>query len=367
MRIRTMVILAMVILGTVILATGCGRGKLPAAGGSTLKGVPVKVAKAVSADIVNSVVAGGRVQASADVTLASKIPGKVAEVRVEVGQPVKKGEVLVVFENRELSAQLQQAEAGAAQAVANLTNTEANDKRMESLLAQGAIAQQQYDAARATYLTAEAQVKQSRAALELARTNYDNSFIVAPVDGLVGSKSVQAGAFAGAGVPLVSVVDLDEVFLEVSISESHVNRITPGSAVRIKIPALADKNIFEGKIAAVSPSIDPRSRNFQAKVTLKNPDRVLKSGMYAEVPLETGRRTGVVTIPATALAERDSGKVVYVVEGERVSERRVKLGLSNPDAVEIVQGVSAGEKVVVAGHNLLGDKSLVRVEGGDGK
>lgn len=352
------------VLAALVLVAACGRGGANPRQTSedAFKGVPVRTAAAVTGDIVNTIVAGGRLQARAEVALAPKIPGKVAEVRVEVGQRVSQGETLAVLENRESAAQLRQAEASLAQALANRGSLEANYRRMEALLADGAVARQQFDSARAAYLTAEAQVKQAQAAVDLAKNNFDHSFVISPVDGLIGSRNLQPGALAGAGTPLVTVVDLSQVLLEAGVGESQVNRITLGQTVRIRVPSLAGSRDIYGRIASVSPAMDPRTHNFQVRIMVDNPDQILKSGMYAEAVLETGRKAGAIVVPAEALAERDSGKVVYVVVGDRVSERRVKVGLSNPDYSEIVEGVSAGEAVVVSGHNLLGDKSSVRVE-----
>lgn len=348
-------------------ATGCSRGGnapgASAAGTPGGKAVPVVVTAARQTDLGRTVLLSGKVGAVTEVAIASKLPGRIAEVHVELGQAVKKGDLLLSLENADLAAQVQQARAGVITASANLSNARANFQRTQNLLQQGAVSQQQFEQARLALATAEAQARHAEAALQLAQTNYQNSLIQAPADGVVGQRTAQPGAYTSPGAPLLTVVDLHRVVIEGTVGESDVNRVQSGQSVTATVPAIAGRT-FPGKVAGVSPSADPRTRNFTVRVEIDNPGQVLKSGMYAEVELVADRRTGVTAVALDAVVERDGVKTVFVVQENKASVRKVELGIANQSEVDVKNGVKPGEQVVVAGQNLLFDGAPVLVQAG---
>lgn len=346
-----------------LLAAACSRSAGNGAGPAAVKAVPVVVAAARQTDLGRTVLLSGKVAAVTEVAVASKIPGRIAEVRVELGQPVKKGDLLVALENGELAAQVQQARAGVATAGANLVNARANFDRMQNLLRQGAISQQQFEQARLALATAEAQVQQAEAALQLAQTNYQNSLIHAPADGVIGQRAAQPGGYASPGVPLLTVVDLNRMVIEGTVGESDINRVQTGQSVAATVPAIPGQT-FPGKVVGVSPSADPRTRNFTVRVELDNASQALKSGMYAEVALVTDQRPGVTAVPLEAVVERDGAKAVFVVQDDKAALRKVELGVATQSEVEVKAGVKPGEQVVVAGQNLLFEGAPVLVQTG---
>lgn len=351
-------------------AAGCSRGANSAGAGAATaaapaaKPVPVSVAQVTSGEIARVLTAGGKIVAASEVAVASKLAGKVAEVRVQVGQAVSKGDVLVVLDNAELAAQVQQAEGGLAQAEANLANARLTFQRTETLFQQGAVSRQQFDQARFSLQAAEAQLKQARGAAALARANYENSIITAPVSGVIGSRGVEPGAFASPGVPLLTVVDMTPVYLETSVSENEVNKLALGSEVRVNIASLGEEGRLTGKIATLSPAADPKTKNFQLKVEIANRQGQMKPGMYGEVELVTERRQAAAIVPAEAVLDRDGLKLVFVVEGGRARQRTVQTGIANAEQIEILEGVTAGETVIVSGHQTLADGAAVLVKGG---
>lgn len=358
----------------VVAAAGCGRGGNPAAGDER-RVVPVAVEQVQVGDLEDRVTITGKVAAAAEVNVVPKVPGKVVAVPVQVGDRVKAGQVLVRLEATEIAAQVRQAEAAlelarasAGQAEANYRNAKDNLERMERLFQEGAISRQQLDLARTQFAVAESQyraagagqVKQAEAAVELARANLANTVITSPIAGLVAARNVDPGEMAAPGVPVVTVVELDKVVVEGSLSESQVNRVSVGQEAKVIIRALGERE-FTGRVVTLSP-VAGLSRSFPVKIEIVNPGHVIKPGMVAEVTLATDRKTGVVLVPREALLEVDGQQVVYVLDGEVARERPVKVGLAAGGRAEVLEGLRPGEDVVVAGQESLRDGARVEPE-----
>lgn len=353
---------------------GCSRGGKPAAGNDG-RVVAVAVEPVQVGDLENRVTITGKVAAAAEVNVVPKVPGKVAAVPVQVGDRVKAGQVLVRLEATEIAAQVRQAEAalelaraGAGQAEANYRNARENLERIEKLFQEGAVSQQQLDLARTQFAVAESQyrgagsgqVRQAQAAVELARANLANTVITSPIAGLVATRNVDPGEMAAPGVPVVTVVDLDTVVVEGSLSESQVNRISVGQEALVTIRALGERG-FTGRVVTLSP-VAGLSRAFPVKIEIANRDHLIKPGMVAEATLATEKRAGVMLVPREALLEVNGQKVVYVLDGEVARERPVKVGLVGRARAEVLEGLQAGQEVVVVGQESLRDGTRVQPE-----
>jgi HlyD family secretion protein len=353
----------------------------------------------------------GRIEAEDDVKVVGKISGRVARFDKEVGDYVEEGEPIITLETSELQAQLGQAQAALAMAQANLNaneggalpqqleqaraakeqaeanyaNAKADYERMKALFEEDAISKQTFDGitlkyqvAKSQYETAQAQynltqqrlpkniealraqVSQAQAAVDLINTNIENSIIKAPVSGIIASKLIQPGELAGAGQPLATVVNIENVKVVVDVSEDVVNKVKEGQEVDVVIGALDNKKM-KGKISIVSPT-SSQTGLFQLKVTIDNPDKELKPGMFAEVEIKTGQKKNAVVLPKDAILIKKHGNIVYTVEKGKAVEKLVKLGISNGKNVEVVKGLKKGDKVVVQGQNLLKDGSKVKVK-----
>jgi len=342
---------------------------------------PVKVAEVKAVNLSNEVTVSGKIAAGMEVAVVPKIGGKVSKVNVEVGQKVKKGQLLVSLDGADLAAQIKAAEAGlqvaiASQKQAAIRYQEAKDNltRMEALFQEGAISQAQYDAAKngfdmaaSTYDPArggtlsDAQIKQAKANIDAMKANYANMVIVAPIDGVVAGRSVDPGEMAAPGVPVVTLVNSNEMVVEGNLAESEVNLVKVGQEVKVLVKATGEA-AFTGKVESISPSADLRTKAYPIKIKIQNPDNKLKSGMFAEIKLATEDREGVLAVPKEAVIERGTKKVVFVVKGDTAFEKEVTTGIANDKLVEITGGISSGEQVVTIGHQSLMDKAKVSVQ-----
>ncbi|MDH7478794.1 MAG: efflux RND transporter periplasmic adaptor subunit [Syntrophomonadaceae bacterium] len=339
-------------------AAGCGqKGASTTAEGQA---VAVKVAVAQRGEIARVSTLSGKLAAKQEAMLTPKIGGKVASVPVSPGDLVKKGQVIVQLEATDASAQLQQYEATLAMAQASYEEACLNLERMERLFAQGAASQQALDAARFGASKSAASVKQAQANVTYWRNQLANMSITAPFDGLVGFVKADIGETVGPSAPVASVVDLDTMVVECSVSESEINQVKPGAGIKVRVAAVSSQP-FDGVVTSVAPAADPQSRAFPVKVEVGNPEHLLKSGMFAEIDLVSAGKTDALVIPKEAVVDKGEIKVVYLVSNNLAQERKVSLGISGGSLVEITGGLQEGDRVIVVGQNLVKDQTPVQI------
>lgn len=363
---------AVLLVAALVLAAGCGKKDADTGNSQDKVEVPVSVEEVRTGSISSTTTITGKVTPLAEINVVPKTGGKVAQVLVDVGSKVKQGQVLVRLDTAELDAQLKQATAALelarssnAQNQLRLQDAQNNLNRMQALYNEGAISKQQYETALLQYnLTKNtdtgAQVKQAQANVELIRTQISNAIITAPQDGEISARLVDPGEMAGPGVPVVTLVNTAKVYIEGVVAERDISLVKIGQQVDVKVEAAG--GAFKGVVETVSPAADPRSKGYPLKVALTNPDSKLKPGMFGEIRLVTGQKDDVVVIPKEVVVDRGAGKVVFVVKGGMAEERKITLGMESGDRVEVVDGIKAGEKLVVAGQTSLTDKSPVKVQ-----
>ncbi|MDQ0285074.1 cobalt-zinc-cadmium efflux system membrane fusion protein [Desulfofundulus luciae] len=400
----SMFLLVMFLVG-LLLAAGCG-SKQPAGNQAAAGALAVSTQKAEPGTLDNVLIFSGKLEALQSADVVSKVPGKVAQVHVDVGDRVSAGQVLVTLENKDLadrvaqaeagvkqaSAALSQAEAGLKSAQANLSNAranyavaEANYKRAQELLATGAIPQATFETqyelpykqakeaaegtAPAQVELARAQIEQARAALSsaqvqlaLARQAYEDSFIRAPFSGEVTARHVEPGEVASTAAPVISMVNLDKVVVKATVGENYINQLKQNQEVQVKVQA-AGEHPFKGVVTNIAPAADPVTKSFPIKVQVDNPNHVLKPGMFAEVQLSRTQQKFLL-VPRQAVVSEQGKEFVWVVTNGTVSKREVKTGDSDSRNIAITAGLKEGEEVVTAGMENLKDGAKVTVRNG---
>ena len=277
--------------------------------------------------------------------LVARATGPIVELLVEEGQQVSRGRLL---------ARIDPAAATAAHTNAQATAEEARlaYERAESLHRDELISQEEFEQARARNLSAEAQLETS--GLDLGYTE-----IRAPFSGLVVTRYIRHAQYVSPGTPLFRLSDFDPLLCPVQVPERELPRLTKGQRAEILVEAWPDQR-FEARVLRISPTVE--SATGTVKVTLAVSRKgLLRPGMFAKVLLEIDRKEGALVIPKAALALEGIGDAVYVVEGEEARRREVRLGFSEGDHIEVLEGLSAGEQVVVVGQDGLSDGTPVRV------
>jgi membrane fusion protein (multidrug efflux system) len=284
----------------------------------------------------------GTAAAVQGVEVSADLPGTVELVGFESGQWVRQGAVLARLDTRQEQAQLAAAEAQRELARVNF-------ERMSGLLGEKVISRAEFDQANADLRQGEARVGEIRAAI-------DRKTIRAPFTGLLGIRHVNRGQYLSAGDPLVTLQSLSPIYVNFGVPQQAIPSLKLGRDVRITLGDGAAT--LAGQITAVDSIVDEATRNVQAQATLKNPDGVLRPGMFVQVEVALGAPASVVPLPASAISYAPYGDSVYVVTDLRspdgktyrgVRQQFVKVGPGRGDQVAILSGLKPGDEVVTSG------------------
>jgi RND family efflux transporter MFP subunit len=367
---RTFAILVLVGLGLLVAAgTGCSHG--PANDEEGPSAVEVTVTQVERGDISNHLKLSGTVTAAPnhDIRVSSLVAGRITEMKVAEGDRVGAGELLARLDARPYQDQLDQAEAALAQAQANLKNASAIRKRNEDLEQRGIAARKDLEEAQTQESVAQSALKQTEAAVALAQRQVARTAVHSPLSGFVIKRFVSTGEQVDgtAGQPVVEVANLDDLELVVNVPAPYLADLRSREPLALTADAFPNKT-FAGHVVAVPAAVDPSSSAGAVRIRLANPGNLLRLGMFlkTELPFETHHQT--LLIPAQALYHDEGNHpVVYRVEGDNATGVPVKIGVATPDKVEILDGVKAGDTVILTGGYGLSDKARVKVKAGDAR
>jgi RND family efflux transporter MFP subunit len=335
----------------------------------------------------NTVTLSGEFRPFQEVDVHAKVAGYIRVIHVDVGDHVKRGQVLAVLEVPELRAELQGADAGVRRSQDAVRRAKSDLERAESLhhaahldysrLKQasetrpGIVAEQELDNVLAKDKESEAQVSAGQAALseaenqldvELATQRQYNALsdytsIVAPFDGVVTKRYADTGALVQAGtssntqaLPVVSVAQTGLFRLTLPVPESAVPMIRLGTNVTVHVQAL--NRDFEGRVARFADAVNQETRTMHTEVDVHNADGTLVEGMYAEVKLTLAKKDNALAVPIQAVNRRGSQTTVLVVNSQdRIEERDVRLGMESANQVEVVSGLNPKDRVVIGSRS----------------
>ena len=326
----------------------------------------VEAAPVVRADLDEQLRIVGNLIGAATVEVAPKVDGRLRQVNVRLGDRVSRGQEVGRVEDDELQQQLTQREASfevaratVRQREADLFLAETSRERSRNLFANDLVSHQELDDAEARYQAASAQADLARAQfdeagarLEELRINLENTVMVSPVDGFIGRRYLDPGAYVSSNTAIVSVVDISLVRLVANLVERDLRLVSAGSQARIEVDAYPSES-FSGLVARIAPVLDPATRTAEIEIEIPNPDFRLKPGMYARVSLGIGSKSQALVVPREAVVIRTSSRGVFLVDaaGGAPNARFASLvtGLEDDRYVEVIDGVSEGDRVVTTG------------------
>ncbi|MFA5240067.1 MAG: efflux RND transporter periplasmic adaptor subunit [Phycisphaerae bacterium] len=307
------------------------------------------------------------------VEIVPEVSGQLQQLRLADGTPldvgvvVKEGEVIAVINHDIHLAQLAECQAALEAGRVGLAEAEREKNRMVKLFEGGSATEQAKDKAVTVADLAAAQLKQAQAALDMAKVNVDKATIEAPVTGIVSQKYVDEGNMVGPTTPLVRIVQIDTLKVLGGVSERYLPKLVAGKTqVQIKTDAYP-KDEFEGTVYRVAVSVDRITRTGEVEIRVPNADAKLKPGMFARMMIAASQKENVVVIPDSSLIRTGEETYVFIVDNSKALRRKVKLGLSQGQFHEVVEGVSAGDMVVTHGQTQLKDGQIVEVVQETGK
>ena len=292
-------------------------------------------------DLVDETQTVGSLRSRQGVVLRPEVSGRITQLNFRDGDRVKKGQLLVQFDDQLPAAQVQQAQA-------ELNIAKANNTRNAELVAQNFISRRTLDESAAAQQVAEAK-------LALARATEARLKIIAPFDGLAGIRSVNVGDYLKDGADIVNLEDMDAIFVDYRLPERFQTKIRRGQSSVIELDALPGRK-FSAIVLAIDPLIDANGRSVGVRACIDNRRLQLRPGMFARVNAVFGQRDNARVIPEEAIVPQGGKQfVIKVVNGttpnSRISQRaEVKLGLRSPGKVEVLEGLEPGDSVVIAGQ-----------------
>lgn len=356
-----------------ITLTACGQdiepGNTPPGAGQTIKATVAKAQISQEPFLYEAV---ATINARTASTISAKLMGTVQKVHVVEGDLVKKGDLLVTIDPRTVTSQLEQAQASLREARRAATSaassrdaaSAASDlamatyKRYQKLLEENSVSKQEFDEmqsrsrqAQAALAQAEAmveashsRVQQAQAAVEQAMLAKKDSQVTAPYDGQVVDTMIDEGDLASPGVPLLTIEQEGLFCADLVLPERHIQSVTLGMPVKVKVPALDDLETM-GEVGRIVPAADTQSRSFEIKVGMPE-ELTLKSGMFARVFIPIGG-TGILLVPETAIVQEGQLTGVYTVDDHKTAHfRLVRTGKAYGDRIEIISGLKDGQSYI---------------------
>ena len=374
--------------------------------------IPVRTALVEKGEVNSFLKVTGVVEANETVRVTSEIMGQAKEVKVKDGEEVNKGDILIALGDEQVKIQVAQAQAtldsiqassdkiksGARpqeikqadsallQAKINRDSAEENYLRMEKLFSEKVISKQQYEQAKNQYEIAdvqyqsaqesyelviegaaeediksvEAQVRQAKAALDMAKYQLKNTQITAPISGKVTSITVSSGEMVSPSIPLLSIIDVNRIFVKVGISEKDISKIKEGQTVDLKIDAFSEEK-FQGEVVSKGVAVDQISKTLEVKIEILQPEVDIPVGVFARGDILVKTNQEALIISSSALVRKKDGIYVYVIEEGIARQKEVVLGIIQDERVEILEGLSEEEEIVILGNQELGDGLKVDV------
>jgi membrane fusion protein (multidrug efflux system) len=344
-------LLAVLTAATTLLASGCSDGAAKdkdKEGADAVQAVPVEVQPLKRAAMVAVYSGTASIEANDEAEVIAKVGGEVRQIFVEEGDSVREGQVLARLDGDRLRLDVAQTEA-------NLRKLERDYKRQVELAEKGLVA-------KGTAENAKYDLDALRAQYDSARLELSYTEIRAPIQGVVSARHIKVGNTIKQNDPTFKVTNLDPLLAFVHVPEKEFRKLAPGQTADVVVDALGGER-FVGTISRISPTVDPQTGTFRARVEVADATRHLKPGMFARVNIAYERRDNALQLPRTAIIDSDGEQSVYVVVGDKAEQRKISTGLANNGWIEVLRGLKGDERVVVVGQAGLKSGTVVKVVG----
>lgn len=324
--------------------------------------VPVTVGKVQRVHEQETVAASGSIATpNAPAQPAFLVSGKVVSVGPREGDFVVKGQVLASVEPLDYQLQVAAAKAQADQARVSLERTEDEFRRMKMLYDAKSMAPNDFLKYKAAYDAARQLYEQALASERLVRKRLSDATLIAPLSGYISKRSIEPGAVAAPGQPAFEIVQMDPLEVNVGVPETDVRLVKTGQKTTITVPALPGK-LFTGTVRVINVAADPATRTYMTRISVPNPEHLLRVGMVAEATIRGDRTIAMTTLPGDAVVRDPQGApqvYVYYPDQKRVYAKRVEIGRAVNKDVQIKNGLSGDELIVLAGQARLKNGQLV--------
>jgi RND family efflux transporter MFP subunit len=395
--------LVSLLLLTVLIVSGCSTPPGSAANVSksdepNLRRVNTAVALEKPMDQL--VVVTGTLAAEQEITLGLKVAGRISELSVDLGTTVRKGDVVARLDTTDFTLRVRQSEAALQQARvrlglsptgssedvniettapvraarAQMESARARLERALQLSENGLLAKADLDAVNGAFKVAEAEyadsldeaknrqgvLAQRRSELEIARQQLADAVLYAPITGAVRQRTANSGEYLAAGAPVVTLVQMNPLRLKTEVPERDAVQVRLGMMVRVSVEGAAGTH--EGRVVRLSPTIDEASRTLLVETEVSNANNVLRPGAFARAEILVSSRQRALVVPAASIATFAGIDRVFVVNEGQVSEKRIRTGRRSEAGMEVLEGITPGDVVVIEPGNLTDGEKVTAAE-----
>ena len=396
-------LLILTVVAAVLLASACGRNRSPEAtaeakakdSNAPAPPVDVATASAITRSLQRGVEVVGSLAADEEVVVSAQVPGELAQLNVDFGGFVTRGQIIAQIDQRDAKLKVEQAEATLKQTMARLGMNEGEKfdpnrtadvrvakaqldwekmslDRQARLVENGDVSRALYDQAVTAHSLAQARyqaavdavnqqlalVEQQRASLNLARKAVTDTVVRAPINGSVKEKHTSRGSYLPVNGRIVTLVKINPLRLRADIPEYAAASVRTGQSMTLTVEAFPDR-AFTGRVVRIGASLNELTRSLTIEAEVANPGNLLRPGMFAKSTLVTAKDAPAVMVPLRAVQNIAGLNKVFVIDNGRSSERLVKLGASDGDLIEVVSGVKSGESVAISNLDKLQEGTAV--------
>ena len=354
------------------IVAGCGGKDGDAKGGKDGKdgkaaarpALTVTTTTPQQASLAVTLAANGNLMAWQEASVGAEVAGlRIAEVRVNVGDRVRRGDVLATFGAETIRADVAQARANLAQVEASAAEATGNAERARRLQGTGALSTAESQQLLTGEKTAQARVLAARAALQAQEVRLGQTELHAPDDGIISARTATVGAVVGAGTELFRLIRQGRLEWRAEVTSAELGRVVAGTRATI---TSASGAVLEGRVRTIGPTVDPQNRTALVYVDVKPTAGAesARAGMFARGEFELGA-ANALTVPQAAVVVREGFSYVFRVNPDaRVSQLKIQTGRLAADRIEVVSGLPADARIVANGAGFLNDGDLVRVADG---
>lgn len=405
-HIKSLITVTLLFLFPLLALNGCGKNEpqaAPARGRDNAANQPPKQVKTVPASarfITRNVEAPGTLAADEQATVSFKVAGRLDQLRIDLGTPVRKGQVIAQLETQDFNSRVNQAEAALQQARArlglsptgdhdniNIENTSVvrqaravleeakqNLERTQQLVKEGVQPRAELDRVESAYKVADSRYQdaveevrnrqalllQRRAELQSAKQQLAETTLYAPFDGSVRERRANLGEYLTAGTPVATIVRMHPLRLRIEVPERDAQGIRVGQPVRVTVEGEFEQ--AAGRVARISPAIQEQSRTLIIESEVDNQRARLRPGSFAKATIQTSSNNSAITVPPDAIVTFAGIQKVYTIKDGRAIERNVVVGRRENDWVEIIEGLQADEPVILSPGALTPGQSVTVVQ-----
>ncbi|MDP2971249.1 MAG: efflux RND transporter periplasmic adaptor subunit [Deltaproteobacteria bacterium] len=409
---KWVILFVLIFVGALALYRGWGAIQKKSGKRSFQTEIPVQISPVIRKQMTYSLTVTGDIAPMMQVDLFPKVSGYLERIDVNLGDSARQGQGIAQIDRADFLQKVKEVEAKVAQAKANLSELEAGSRpeelrqaeealrqaqsrfdnaklhreRIEALFKRQVISKKEADIAEMDYTVAEAQLAASQQNLKLVREGarqevregsraklkemeallaqeqirLQNTLIVAPFQGEIIRKYIDAGALVSPSTPIVNLVHTMTLKIVANVLEKDIPLLKPAMKAKIRTEAYPDR-VFEGKVARINTGLDLTTRTLQAEIEIPNSSRLLKPGMFARIEVVLLEKPQVLAIPSNAVIVEQGEQFVYVVEGNKAVRKPVVTGIEQDRFVEVREGLKEGDQVIVRGQEAIRENTTIKV------